>query len=159
MPKAVHVRFGTDTVALGQVLLQMFQFSLSVSLHQGSISYTSKTALVRTSGLNVETFKQKQTSFRHQESTGQKSDVILFCSGITGLRWIWHKCRPQKSIHILGCRELFQVELSGTCSSSWKNPPAVSQQPVSGPVECSTEAPCLATSSTQALRSVRKLGL
>ena len=32
-----HVRFGTDTVAMGQVFLQVFQCSLSVSLHQCSI--------------------------------------------------------------------------------------------------------------------------
>lgn len=141
-------------------------FSLSVSVFSASLTTSMlhthiypKTALIRTSGWNVGTFKQQQPSVRHQDSTGQKSAVTLLCSGITGLRWIWHNCRPQKSIHILGCRELFQVELSGTCSSSWKNPPAVSQQPVSGPVECSTEAPCLTTSSIQALRNVRKVSL
>jgi len=62
----------------------------------------------------------------------------------------FYKFRP---IHILGCRELFRAELSGTYSSSWMSPPAISQLPESDPVGCSKVVPYLVTPSTQKLLS------
>jgi hypothetical protein len=141
-------------------LLSTSVFSVSIILPMLHTHLCLHIILIRrTSRSNLETFRQKQPSFRHLGRTGPKGMFTLFCSDTTGLRLLWHKCRPQKSICIPGCIGLFQVELFGTCSSSWTNPLAVSQQPVSGPMGCSTVAPCLATTSTQALRSVRKPSL
>jgi hypothetical protein len=42
-PRSVYMRFVVEKVALGQVFLQVLQFSLLVSFHQGSILIHSST--------------------------------------------------------------------------------------------------------------------
>jgi len=57
-PGPVHIRFTADKVAMGQVLLQVFQLPLSVSFHHCSMLIFILTLLFTTSRQSVGTLKQ-----------------------------------------------------------------------------------------------------
>jgi len=60
-PGPVHIRFTADKVAMGQVLLQIFQLPLLVSFHHFSMLICILTLLFKTNRQSVETLKQSNT--------------------------------------------------------------------------------------------------